>query len=361
MPLTPYLPTILSLSFSFAGSGSAGRSSALDAYNKKQESFCCIGLRAPAAMGHAWTIGIPPGDIGNVPRYLFLAVQSVLLLAAIYVSFAAPFDPVAPKCLRIGALSIAFSVNILERSLFWFCRAHRNCKDRVLWNLRADFIRLLVTELFIYIGLGIALYTTSWYYLNGFPEGNYLRNGYTVVTVIGFLYFLTAVVMKTVIFAKLARFVVKARTARDSNAVFFQERLFIVIFSSSIAWAHIQVDYVVLIAVILQTSFGYLFVPVAMIAIILMGMWYLYILDVLPWAWFFPTSILDSPPPHKNIHDISAFSSLYQEMHGLVIAFGGFRMNILRLARPKFVLPLFGLLITFSFLITVYIVVFLLQ
>ena len=237
-------------------------------------------------MGHAWTLGIPPGDIGNVPRYLFLAVQSVLLLAAIYVSFAAPFDSVAPKCLRIGALSIAF----------------------------------------------------------------------TVVTLIGFLYFLTAVVMKTFVLVKLARFVVKAR---DSNAVAFQRRLFVGI---CCVWTYVQVDFFVLIAVILQSpTFSFLFVPVVMFTIIAMGMWFLYILDVLPWAWFFPTSILDSTPPHKSLHDISAFSSLYQEMHDLVITYGGFRMNILRLTRPKFVLPMFGLLITFSVLMTVYVLVFLLK
>ena len=291
-------------------------------------------------MGHAWSLGIKLGDIGNVPRYIFFAVQNILILAAICASFVAPFDPVAYNSLRIGALFVAFTVNVVERYTFWLYHAHSNYKDCILWNLCADFIRLLVTEPFIYFSLVIALYTTSPFYSNGqLPRGDYLKNGYTVVGLIAFLYVLTVLAMKTILLLILTRSIVKQRVVRDPNVATFQRRLLFSLCGNICIWPWVKVVIVFLIWICLQSPrSSFLFLPAVLFNIIPMGLWLLYILGTFP---FFSASMFDGPHKcNRHLQDARVFSSLYQQMHNLVT------VNTLRPTRSVFVVPIFLFFVT---------------
>ena len=194
---------------------------------------CCFfcytgvgGLRMPGHMVTAWRIGLKrimsTGQIGKWPRYIFLAIQSLLLLIAIVVSIFAPFDSEAARYWRIGFLAFALAVNFVERVLFWCLHTLGKLRDDGSWNFRADIVRLFITEALIYVALLITLITTSTYRTQYSDIDNF-SHAYAVLGILGFLYFLTAFVMQIFIVIKFTHSLLKARVANISNAATSQE------------------------------------------------------------------------------------------------------------------------------------------
>jgi hypothetical protein len=296
----------------------------------------------PPIMISAWKIGmkriVSTGDIGGRPRYIFLAVQSLLLLAGIIISFAAPFDNEFQRYLRIGFLALALTVNFVERFLFWCGHAISDLKDDGTWNLCADIVRLFTTEMAIYGALMTILYSRF-----DFVEES--SSIYSTVGLIGLLYFLTGVVMKMFIVIKFTRSLLKSRATNSSNAATSQKCLLYGLCINTGALILLQAALVVFVGSILQTrdSAGEFLVPlIALSCLVSPYLWGLYFLTVSPFARLFPLSMaLDLPPTRNSPEtiDVQTVLHLFERMHSDSKTFSGFTVNVVRLyTSPLFVL-----------------------
>ena len=317
--------------------------------------FCCMGLGGlslPNVMVSAWEVGfkrlMSTADIGNWPRYTFLVVQSLLLLAGIIVSFAAPFDDDVAKYLRVSALSVAMAINFLERFLFWCVHALTGRRDNGTWTFRADVIRLFLTEVFIYIGLMTAIYTTSnhgTYY--SYYDDNYYSRGYSIAALVGLTYFLTAVVMKIFVAVKVTRSLLKARRRNNSNAATSQKRLLYGLCIFTCAVCALQILLVIFVILSLQTyeTGGTAFFVMIFGSFVPVSLWCLYFLHVMPWARFLPLSMALDLPPTANCPeeiDVRGISPQFHRIHNKAMSCGGLMMSFLRLlTSPLFVISHF--------------------
>ena len=248
----------------------------------------------PDDMIAAWRIGLKRimsiGDIGNWARYIFLAVQCLLLLAGVIVSFVVPFDNNFQRYLRIGFLVLALTVNFIERFLFWCVHALSDLRDDGSWNFRANFIRLFVTEILIYGGLMTVLCSP----LNGSV------NGYSIVGLITLLYFLTSVLMKMFIVIKITWSLLKRKVANRSNAATSQKCVLCGLCINTGALIALQAALVVFIGSFFNDDslFPINAVPFTVCSgLVPPYLWGLYFLGIAPSARLFPLSMaLDLPP-----------------------------------------------------------------
>jgi hypothetical protein len=309
--------------------------------------FCCYagmgGLRMPPIMIAAWKIGMKrimsTGDIGGWARYIFLAVQSLLLLTGIIISFAAPFDNEFLRYLGIGFLAFTLTVIFVERFIFWCGHGFSDLRRGRSWNLFADVVRLFTTEILIYG----ALMTTL---LSRF------------VGLIGLLYFLTAVVMKMFIVIKFTWSLLKSRAANCSNAATTQKCLLYGLCINTGALILLQAALVVYVGSLLLTGFSREGLPLPFIifsGLVSPYLWGLYFLNVSPFARLFPLSMaLDLPPTHNcpDPIDVQTLLPLFERMHRDSKTLSGFTVNVARLyTSPLFVLTQLLYVVMWSFMV----------
>ena len=300
----------------------------------------------PTELLAAWRVGVrrimSVRAVKNWLRYIFLASQSLLLLAAIIVSFLLPSDSVAGyslddkvmRYMRVAAFSLALLVNFAERFLFWCCHAVTDLREDGAWNFRADIIRLFLTEFFIFISLLPSIYLS-------------MANGTFVVPMVfvsGLLHFFTAIVMKLLIVVNITYSLFKARVNNVSGASKLQSRLLYGLCFNTCAQPLLQVIMTVLItSSILNYDLGYdsLFV-LLLVGVVPTSSWFLYFLDVSPWGRFFPISMaLDVPPNERCPEEIDSgiVSSQFQRMYGENMSCKGFTINLIRMfTSPLFVI-----------------------
>ncbi|CAI8034516.1 hypothetical protein GBAR_LOCUS19420 [Geodia barretti] len=327
---------------------------------KEPVCFCCYtgmgGLRMPPIMIATWKIGMrrimSTGDIGGWARYIFLAVQSLLLLAGIIISFATPFDNQFLRYLGIGFLAFALTVISVERFIFWCGHGLSDLRRGRSWNLCADIVRLFITEILIY---GALMTTLS----SRFDLLEESSSTYSIVGLIGLLYFLTAVVMKMFIVIKFTWSLLKSRAANRSNAATSQKCLLYGLCINTGALILLQTWLVVYVGSLLQTGFSHEGLPLAT-HIIFSGLvspylWGLYFLNVSPFARLFPLSMaLDLPPTHNcpDPIDVQTLLPLFETMHRGSKTISGFTVNVARLyTSPLFVLTQLLYVVMWSFMV----------
>ena len=305
----------------------------------------------PGIMVAAWKIGMKRiksiGDTGNWPRYIFLTVQSLMLLAGILASIVVPFNPFdSPfaKGLQIMGLAVALLINFAERLLFWWLHRISYIRDHVQWNFRADIIRLFTTEFFIFLALMLACAA----YL--FDE-SYYHHGITAVVLIGFLYFMTAVVMKIFMVIRFTRSLLRARVANNSSAATSQKNILYWLCTTTCAESALQILLAVLIALLFLSDLGYFGITIAVFAsFIPMFTWWMCFWTISPWLRFFPLSMaLDLPPtPHyPEVINVPVIAQLFQMVYRDSKTCRGFTLNVIRhLTSLPFVMIHFLFLVT---------------
>jgi hypothetical protein len=309
----------------------------------------------PPIMIAAWKIGMKrimsTGDIGGWARYIFLAVQSLLLLTGIIISFAAPFDNEFLRYLGIGFLAFTLTVIFVERFIFWCGHGLSDLKDGGSWNLCADIVRLFTTEILIYGALMTTLYSR-------FDLLEESSSTYSIVGLIGLLYFLTAVVMKMFIVIKFTWSLLKSRAANCSNAATTQKCLLYGLCINTGALILLQAALVVYVGSLLLTGFSREGLPLPFIifsGLVSPYLWGLYFLNVSPFARLFPLSMaLDLPPTHNcpDPIDVQTLLPLFERMHRDSKTLSGFTVNVARLyTSPLFVLTQLLYVVMWSFMV----------
>ena len=189
----------------------------------------------PPTLRKAWKMGMKivstTATIGNIPRYLFLAVQSTLVIIALVLSFVATNtnsvgDDVT-NYVRVGALCVVILINFLERFIYWCTHGVTNIDDDGTWNFYADIARTIVTEIVLYPALVFTLHgvtTTESYQklfdnrVNSSNTEQDLSVGFALLTVIGFSFVLTAGVMRMYLLVFAVKSLLRARKCNRSNA-----------------------------------------------------------------------------------------------------------------------------------------------
>ena len=307
----------------------------------------------PQVMVTAWNIGIKRirsiGDTGNWPRYIFLTVQSIMLLAGIIFSIAVPFNSIFARTLQIMGLTVALLINFVERLLFWCLRHISYTRDHILWNFRADIIRLFTTEFFIFVALMSAC--AGYLFHTSHVKQEYYRHGDPVIGVIGILYLVTAVVMKIFMVIKFTCSLLKAKVANNSNAATSQKCLLYWLCTTTCAKSALQILLVVFIILLLLSNFALNGLILAFFtSFVPMFAWWMCFWTVSPWLRFFPLSMaLDLPPTpnYPEVINVQVNSQLFQLMYCDSKTCRGIILNIVRhLTSLSFVM------INFLFLIT---------
>lgn len=189
----------------------------------------------PPTLRKAWKMGMKivstTATIGNIPRYLFLAVQSTLVVIALVLSFVATntnsIGDNVTNYVRVGALCAIILINFLERFIYWCSHGVTNIDDDGTWNFYADMTRTIVTEIVLYPALMFTLHgvtsTESYQVLfdkrvNSSNTEQDLSVGFALLTVIGFAFVLTAGVMRMYLLLFAVKSLLRARVSNRSNA-----------------------------------------------------------------------------------------------------------------------------------------------
>ena len=293
----------------------------------------------PRTVLRAWKIGaksiMATGVISNWARYIFLAVQSILLFGGILFSYFVDFDQNFYRYLRIGVLGAALIVNFIERFSYWCVHALSNLDDNGVWNFCADIVRLVLTEIFIYAALVTTVFTTSETYEEefiDFPKNStryaeYEEYGNSMLAVMSLLYFLTACLMRNYTVFSITRSLLKARVAKTSNASSSQKCFLYGLCAHTIAQSLLQVLLLIFIGLVFHEKSDHLGdagIPFIVVFIILAEVvpllsLYLYFTFSLPCGKFFPLSMLIDLPPDRGRRDpllnMQAVSSWFQTAH----------------------------------------------
>lgn len=206
---------------------------ALDLPRYRNCYHCFMGLEAkplPPTLRKAWTMGfkiaVKAATIGQIPRYLFLAVQSSAVVAAIVLSFVATnTNSLGSKVsiyASVGPLCLILIINILERFIYWCSHADESGK----WNFWADIIRTIVTEIFLYSAFFFTLQGVTTCTSDDFPiseksvnsSGGDMTIGLALLTLIGTAFVLTAGVMRMYLIVFAVVSLLQARKFNNSNA-----------------------------------------------------------------------------------------------------------------------------------------------
>ena len=293
----------------------------------------------PRTMVAAWKIGMKRimsiGGIGNWPRYIFLAVQSLLLLVGVIVAcFVFPFESRVVEILHVTALSTALVVNISERLLFLCLRrvSRDNC---VAWNFCADITRVLATEFFIFVALMAALYDAFSFY-----EGANSVESAVVILLTGFVGFLTSVVMKTYMAIKFtySLHIMARRVTNRSNAATSRKCLLFWICIITCLESALQVLLVIVIILLMSDNelafyglvlmFSGSFLPVFS--------WGLCLWNSSPWLRFLPLSVAIDFPPAPDYPEEINVSHHFHQMYRYSKTCSGVMVNFLRLLTSPF-------------------------
>ena len=328
---------------------------------------CCAGLgglKMPQKVIRAWKLGLRQifltGAISNWARYIFVILQSLLLVGAIVYSFILE-GGVFFKYPRMVMLGIALLINILER--FFHCFYTKSA----YWNFCTDFIRLFVTEFLIYIAIVTSIHDTSLiesyhyddYHNDTELEGNQLYFSYGMLGATALLFFLTVVVMKNFTVISVTRSLLKARVGNYSNAFRSQKFFLYGLCVHTAVLTLVQAGLLVTIGLLHNSNepipsyendffvilFAFLFVA-EVVAILL---FFLYFSWTMPWARYFPISmLLDLPRDHNwemqtnrqarqvqvNMEEplnLDAITSWFQDAHHRAMTCGGITKIFLRL------------------------------
>ena len=312
------------------------------------------GFKMPRILKHAWKMGLSyttsTGVIGNWPRYLFLIVQSLLLLGGVlFAYFIGDIDLPDYKYIRISFLSAALLVNFVERFTYWCLHAATRRPDNGSWNFYSDIIRLFLTEVFIYIALSTTMYSVTFHpsYRNYFSplenstvHSQHVHYGISMVVAIAVVFFLTACLMRNFVVYSVVRTLLKARKRDDNSHAGSLLKWFLSgLCIHTTALSVLQILQLLFVGLIFHkndlpsssyvsvVAFGFLaeIVPVAS--------WFLYFLVSLPMVEMLPIAMLiDSPPAYSrnNQINIQAVSSLFRAMYSRWTSCRGICINVLR-------------------------------
>ena len=312
------------------------------------------GFKMPQILKHAWKMGLSyttsTGVIGNWPRYLFLVIQSLLLLGGVlFAYFIDDIDLPGYKYIRISFLSAALLVNFVERFTYWCLHAATRRPDNGSWNFYSDIIRLFLTEVFIYIALSTTMYSVTFHpsyrkYFspqeNSTVHGQHVHYGISMVVAIAVVFFLTACLMRNFVVYSVVRTLLKARKCDNSHAGSLLKWFLSGLCIHTTALSVLQILQLLFVGLIFRKndlpSSNYVGVVafVILAEIVPVASWFLYFLVSLPMVEMFPIAMLiDSPQAYSRnnqINNIQAVSSLFRAMYSRWTSCRGICINLLR-------------------------------
>ena len=321
---------------------------------------CVMGLAVqpmPNTLRKAWRLGLntvtTTAVTGNLSRYLFLALQSLLIFVGLVFSyFANDVSDIGSDMInfvRIGCLGMALLINFVERFMYWCLHALSNRSDDGSWNFYSDIVRLFLTEFFIYPALVLTMYgltSTHSYqtYFSDIPRKNaseFERDmvfGLSLFSLIGVTFILTAGIMRNFLVYSIARTLLNKRQRNISQAGRTIKCFLSGLRLQTTLGSIVQFILLAFIGLLLHPNDlpdrpVYLVVFAVLTELVPVAAWFLYFVTVQPWVEEVPiATLLDSHSTRAREQQINmtAVSAQFRALHGYNTSTRGRIINVLR-------------------------------